>query len=114
MLCLGSCYFSFSPHRSPQRFWILPVASKPSGRGPSAQKGCISALYGLSGKKRRYKMTVKRRYRNTAIGGFDCYHGVLSVGNTRERSEDLFRLYSGTEVDRKYAKGSVSESMRVS
>ena len=91
-----------------------PVASKPSGRGPSAQKGCISALYGLSGKKKRYKISATRLYRKPAAGGFDCYHGVMSVGNTRERSEDVFRLYSGTEVDRKYAKGSVSESMRVS
>ena len=48
---------------------------------------------------------ARRLCRKTAAIGLDCHHGIVSLGKTRERSEDRFRLCSGTEVERENGKG---------
>ena len=53
--------------------------------------GAISLSFdGPCGKSRGYEISAKCPDRNTAAGGFDCHHGILSLGSTRERSEDRF------------------------
>ena len=89
-------------------------ASKPGEQGLHDTEAIFFSFYGPSGRNGGYEISAKRLYRNTVAGGFDCHHSILSLGNTRERSEGRFRQWSGTEVESKYGKGSASGSMRVS
>ena len=53
--------------------------------------GAISLRFsGPSGKSREYEISAKCPDRNTVGGGFDCHHGIRSLGSTRERSEERF------------------------
>ena len=40
------------------------------------------------GKDRGFKISVRRLRHRTAAGGVDCHHSILSLGKTRERSEE--------------------------
>ena len=90
------------------------ITGEPGVQGLLGSGAISFSCDGHSGKSRGHEISAKRPDRNTAAGGFDCHHSILSLGNTRERSEGRFRQWSGTEVESKYGKGFASGSMRVS
>ena len=80
----------FSLRLCPSSFWIPSIAGVPGGQGFLGRATNNFSFDELFGKNWGYKISATRLYGKTATSGFDCHDSILSLGKTRERSEDRF------------------------